>query len=86
MSGDASLPIDLNYVVAALSICGTLAVIGWKLGAIGVGILNRMGTLERKVEVLIEKIGNADERMNRVDSRIDRIETRVERLEQGDKP
>lgn len=77
------MSIDLNYVTAALMICGTLAGIGWKLGAIGVGILDRMGTLERKVEVLIEKIGNTDERIKRIDARMDRIETRVERLEQG---
>jgi hypothetical protein len=77
------MSIDLNYLVAVFTICGTLAGIGWKLGSIGVGILNRMGDLERKVEVLITQLGTNSERMNRQDARIDRIETRVERIEQG---
>lgn len=77
--------IDFNIVALIATICSTLAGIGWKLGRIGVGILDRMANLEKKVEVLITKIGTNDERMNRQDARIDRIESRLERLENGDK-
>jgi hypothetical protein len=76
--------IDMNFLTLICTICGTLATIGWKLGRIGIGILDRIGGLEKKVEVLITKIGTNDERMNRQDSRIDRIESRLEKLEQGD--
>ena len=80
----STMELKLDDIVAVLMICGTLAGIGWKLGSIGLGILDRMGNLEKKVEVLITKIGTNDERMNRQDSRIDRIETRLEKVEQGE--
>ncbi len=78
--------IDLNYLVAASMICGTLFTIGWKLGRIGVGILDRIATLEKKVDVLISDMRNNDQRSSRIESRLDRLESRIERLEQDENP
>lgn len=75
------LPIDLNYVVAAVMICSTMIGIGMKLGKIGFGIIDRIGRLEAKVDVLITDMRNNDARMNRQDERMDRLEERIARLE-----
>ena len=78
--------VDLNYIVAATMICGTLFTIGWKLGHIGIGILDRISGLEKKVDVLISDMRNSDHRCTRIENRLERLESRIERLEQGATP
>ena len=73
--------VDLDYIVAAIVISSAIAGVGWKLGAIGLGILDRMGALEKKVDVLITEMKNTEQRMSRIEARIDRLESRIERLE-----
>lgn len=73
--------VDLDYIVAAIVISSAIAGVGWKLGSIGVGILDRMGALEKKVDVLITEMKNNDHRMSRIEARVDRLESRIERVE-----
>lgn len=75
------MTIDLNWLVAVVAVTGTVAGFGLKLVTIGMGILNRINTMDTKLEVGLSTLAQHDSRMTQQDERMNRIETRVQRLE-----
>ena len=70
--------LDLNWIVAIATIGG----FGLKLVSIGVAVLNKINSLDSKLEVGLTQLNAHGARMDRQDERLGRIESRVERLEQ----